>query len=162
MRSKFAVLAILLIVALSAISVGYAYWTETLYINGTVQAGELDVAFAANPSATDNESVANCSASVSSDGNTLEITISNAYPGYECTVDFAVENVGTIPVDLKGVSTPTAPAELAVTASGATANDLAVNGSANGQIKVKVNESATEGANYTFSATILAQQFNAP
>jgi predicted ribosomally synthesized peptide with SipW-like signal peptide len=168
MRNKFAVLAILLIVALAATSVGYAYWTETIDINGTVQAGNLDVAFVddapTTPTTSDNENsldVATCSADVSDDGNELVIEIGNAYPGYECYIDFGVENVGSIPVDLNEIVLGAVDDALEVTPVGVSADNLAVGGTIDGMIMVKVNESAVEGETYTFSASILAEQFNA-
>jgi hypothetical protein len=40
---KILMLALVAVIALSALGVGYAMWSDTLYINGTVSTGNLDV-----------------------------------------------------------------------------------------------------------------------
>jgi len=40
---KFGILCLALVIALGALGVGYASWTDTVYINGTVSTGNLDL-----------------------------------------------------------------------------------------------------------------------
>ncbi|MGQ9677596.1 MAG: SipW-dependent-type signal peptide-containing protein [Chloroflexota bacterium] len=171
MRTKFAVLGLVLIIALAGLSVGYAYWTETLSINGSVTTGNLSVAFD-GVSVTDGDGDAaygaGCTATVSgagTDAETLNINVTNAYPGYSCTVNFNVKNDGSIPVDLNGVvlAAPSDP-DLQASATGAVADNLAVNGTVAGSVTLTVNSAMTDGelTNFTVSGTILAEQFNAP
>ncbi len=44
-RKKLAALAAILVIALAVIGVGYGLWFEDLYIDGTVETGEVDVRF---------------------------------------------------------------------------------------------------------------------
>lgn len=169
MRTKFAVLGLVLIIALAGLSVGYAYWTETLYINGTVATGNLSVAFADPITTSDSDGTdqygGSCSASVSNVGTeneTLNIAVTNAYPGYYCTVNFNVKNDGSIPVDLNGIALGTIDPGLTVQVTNdVDRNNLAVNATEDGALKLTVGSEVAEGANLTMSATILAEQFNA-
>ncbi|NQT31569.1 MAG: hypothetical protein HQ588_04470 [Deltaproteobacteria bacterium] len=43
---KFGILCLALVIALGALGVGYAAWTDTVFITGTVNTGELCMAFA--------------------------------------------------------------------------------------------------------------------
>lgn len=172
MRTKFAVLGLVLIIALAGLSVGYAYWTETLSINGTVATGNLSVAFA-NVSVTDSDGSdaygGSCTATVSgagTDAETLKIEVANAYPGYNCTVDFDVLNDGSIPVDLNAIAVG-APSDAALQVSVAddvVKDNLAVGATEAGALRLTIDPSITdrENSNFTVSATILAEQFNAP
>ncbi|MEM2536220.1 MAG: hypothetical protein QW435_04400, partial [Candidatus Hadarchaeales archaeon] len=90
-----------LIVALAMTGVAFAHWTDTLYINGTVNTGKLDVSIE-NVICWDNENVGKDYSGITCgvEGDTLKITVTNAYPciGYYC--EFKVKNEGTIPVHL--------------------------------------------------------------
>jgi predicted ribosomally synthesized peptide with SipW-like signal peptide len=104
MRNKFAVLAILLIVALAAASVGYAYWTDEIHINGTAQAGTMSVDWINNPW---NHPSTTASAYVTQgweiEGKTLKVTFGNLYPGAQIHWQGWGMNSGTIPVKFNRV-----------------------------------------------------------
>jgi hypothetical protein len=167
---KIGILCLALVLALGTMGIGLAQWTETLTITGNATTGDLSVKFGnPAPSTTDSDGgMANggtCTATVSGVGTeseTLTITITNGYPCYTCTVDFDVENDGSIPVDLGGVLLSGVPAQISVTATGANAQDLAVGGKDAGQIVIHVEDSAAENGNYSFTGTIGATQFNMP
>ena len=40
---KIGILALALVMAIGALGVGYAAWTDTIYINGTVNTGSVDL-----------------------------------------------------------------------------------------------------------------------
>ncbi|MCD6489074.1 MAG: hypothetical protein J7K21_07630 [Desulfurococcales archaeon] len=95
-----------------------AMWSETLKINVTVHTGEVDVEWSswscsdtgADPQAQefnneDGKDVADCLVKVEEtddeeDVIKLNVTITNAYPGYSVVITGIVDNIGTIPVKL--------------------------------------------------------------
>jgi len=101
---------LLLAVVVSAI----AMWSDTLRVNSVVETGELNVVFSGYVVVEGDEYgkpwVADCAVELRevededldnpSGDNDLElsITVSNAYPGYSCTVYFRVRNTGIVPV----------------------------------------------------------------
>jgi hypothetical protein len=123
-RLPFGAFFVLLIVALALLGVGYSMWAETLIIQGTVQTGEVDVAF---EDATVEECVdvngvltcpepdfkayaANCtlSAEETSDDSPgddgqdlLTVAVSGMYPSWHCKLNFKVANLGNVPVHVK-------------------------------------------------------------
>jgi predicted ribosomally synthesized peptide with SipW-like signal peptide len=113
-------LVMVLVIMLALLGVGYALWSDTLVIEGTVNTGEVDMAFspcATNDSGTANDPgytkhVASC-ACARSDGtienpsddgyDQLNITITDGYPSYSCNVTYDMSNIGTVPVHLYSV-----------------------------------------------------------
>lgn len=124
-RLPLAFLAILLIVLLAGLGVAYGLWSETLTISGTVNTGNVDIAFVSPPSVAEyingkpetewpkeKWDAANCEASVSSNGNQLTILAKGAYPSWTCAVTFQVISNGSVPVHVskpKKISGPNWP-----------------------------------------------------
>ena len=117
-------LIMVLIVALALLSVGYALWSETLTITGTVYTGEVDVEFSTYPEEecvdvngiqvcpepTEKELAAECTVewlgpdadSNGDDGaDQLVVNIVGMYPSWHCKVKFDVTNTGSVPVHVK-------------------------------------------------------------
>jgi hypothetical protein len=89
---------------LSALGVGYALWSGTLYINGTVKTGNVDAEMTLGP-VTDIETkdVGECTAALvdlnaDTQPEKIAVTITNGYPSYTCKVDFDIHSKGTIPI----------------------------------------------------------------
>jgi predicted ribosomally synthesized peptide with SipW-like signal peptide len=115
-----AALFMVLVIALALLGVGYALWSDTLEVDGTVHTGEVDMAF--SPCATNDEGVdpgyekdvASCDCALRAgdrgDGNGdngpdgLTIRIENGYPSYSCEVSYDMTNIGSIPVHLYSVT----------------------------------------------------------
>jgi predicted ribosomally synthesized peptide with SipW-like signal peptide len=111
---------LVLVIALAAIGVGYALWSETLTIQGTVQTGEVDVEFSQYPveecidiqgvltcpEPPEKADAANCTVAWSNTStdpndngaNLLQITVTGMYPSYHCKVGFDVTSTGNVPV----------------------------------------------------------------
>lgn len=164
----FGLLAIAVVVALALVGVAYAWWSETLTINGTVQTGVVNVEFR-NASDDDNgidpgydKNVADCTESVSEDGNSMTIAITNGYPSYTCTVSYAFSNPGTIPVKLQSV-TGNIPPELGVTQTGPGVGDqLDAGQSVTATIAIHVEQGAAQNANYSLTKSFEWVQWNQP
>ena len=115
------VLVLVLVVALAGIGLGYALWSETLTITGSVTTGEVDVEFSVHdkeecvdvngaqvcPEPTVKEDAADCTvewlggdADPTGDNgfNLLQVTITGMYPSWHCKVNFDVTSTGNVPV----------------------------------------------------------------
>lgn len=98
-------LALTLAVVLVLMGAGYAFWTEALNINATVNTGELNykfdnVDFNAGPNEIPyGGRHVSGSAKASGDGYALDLVFTNLYPGATASVSFCIENIGSI--DLK-------------------------------------------------------------
>ena len=117
-----------LILALGMTGVAFAHWSQTLYISGTVETGELVVGFiniddnddGVDPGYT--KDVGDTVVELETwKGTHLEndlyetavITITDAYPSYSVTVTVYVANGGTIPVNAYGITEPVITGDLA-------------------------------------------------
>jgi len=106
-------LPILLTTALSMIGFAYAHWSESIFINGTVNMGSLTVVFSTYepPMCWDKDDLTKDVAETtcwydnlvtdphtSKEGYTkMWVVISNGYPSYWVHCTFILQNIGTIP-----------------------------------------------------------------
>lgn len=99
------VLVMILVLGLVTLGLGYGLWSKILYINGTVATGNVDVELSLGEFG-DNEvekDVGTCLAELlmideATQPNKIRVTVTNAYPSYECWVTFDVHQKGSIPV----------------------------------------------------------------
>jgi len=95
--NKIGVIFIVSAIALAGIGASYAMWSDTITMNGTVTTGTFNVDWSLGEMG-DNEAqgkdFSHVEATIS--GNTLTVTIVNAYPCITYWVDFDVHNIGTI------------------------------------------------------------------
>jgi len=166
------VLFVAMLVALGLVGATYAYWSDTLTVSGTVGMGTFDVKFG-TPNVDETEpsgyeSVANMECAATDD-NTVEITVTNAYPGWSATCTIPVVNNGSIPAkvsvgSLQALDGYNLPPSGWVTVSPSDSFDLAVGGSQNLVITVNVpaDEDGYQGQTFGFTMTLNAEQFNAP
>jgi hypothetical protein len=165
---KTGILILVLILALGALGIGYAAWSETLTIQGEASIGSSDIAIA-NMSATDNNAAGDDPgtfgvAPSTGEQDTITVTLANGYPGYVGTLEFDVVNAtgNSIPnkidfVRVDGTDYPGSPVNIDI--DGDTQNDIsvAITGLAVGadipqvdaQVVVTVLDNATEGATDT-------------
>jgi hypothetical protein len=102
MKTKMVGLFAVVMIALMVAGFAYAHWTETLVINGTVKTGELDLRWSCQCWDNDEpplKDVGEISCDI--EGDTLTITVTNAYPCYKVGGEIDIENVGTVPAVLK-------------------------------------------------------------
>jgi len=97
-RNRFArigMLSIALLLALCVTGVGYAAWTDTVSIGGTVETGYIGVEL----------SVGDCSQNVTASiaDHTIIIEIDAGGAGKYSYYNFDIHNVGTIPVKIQGI-----------------------------------------------------------
>lgn len=110
---RIRVLALVLVFAFAALGGAYAAWSDSIFINETVETGIVNITWA-NAESNDNEGNLDVGsksvdikdetesqvprAYVDGKGDILEITLKNGYPGYTATVTADIKNIGTIPV----------------------------------------------------------------
>jgi len=99
-------------IAIMLLGTGYAYWTESLTISNSVSTGYLDVKFidADAWDYDDSETFHHRSnlviahKTIAPDGRSISLTVDNLYPGSGASLDFLVENTGTIPAKIGTVT----------------------------------------------------------
>jgi predicted ribosomally synthesized peptide with SipW-like signal peptide len=100
---KLGLIILVVVMALGALGAAYAYWSQPLYVNGSVTAGTVAAQFyGANVVVSDAATNANSGTTVGysmfkSANDVMTITVANAYPGMIVTVPFQVKNTGTLP-----------------------------------------------------------------
>jgi hypothetical protein len=152
-----------MIIAMLAVGISYAMWDKTLYINGTVDTGDLCMeilSVASDDTGTDpgkDKDVA--STTVTWTEQTVTITITNAYPCYYTYVHITAHNCGTIPVKLQSINV-LAPAELTVTGSDSIGEQLEPCDNRDNTIYIHVEQSAAELATYKFTVEYYYVQWN--
>ena len=170
---KFGLLCLALVLALGTLGVGYAMWYEDLYINGTVNTGEV-YGYWSFCGCFDIESkdVGAISCQVDQvDPRILHITVTNGYPCYfgDCEVEFTIG--GTVPVIIEDIVITPDNFTMA-SANGADDGELWVDvvdgiglqlhpGQSTAQsFKVHVEQPAAQGAVYTFTIKNKLVQYN--
>ena len=161
---KIGLLCLALVLALGTLGVGYAMWFEDLYIEGTVNTGELDANWSIvnfGDSEAADKNVSSVSATMSPDGLTLYVTVTGGYPCIDYYVNFDVDNTGTIPFHicpLDCTGTVDFPGTLTITQP--TPFQVHPNEHALGTISIHLDNTALENTTYNFACTMKAVQYN--
>ena len=160
---KIGIICLALVLALGTLGVGYAMWDKTLYINGTVNTGEVNLEIL-SASSDDvgidpgkDKDVGSCTATV--DGQTVVVTIENGYPCYYTYVHFTAHNNGTVPVKLQAINI-TAPPEITVTGSNSIGEQIDPSERRDNTLYIHVEQDAEELATYTFTVEFYYVQWN--
>lgn len=153
-KSKKNYVAIVLIVLLLALAVGYAAFSQTLTISGTANAsGSWDVKFVEGSESITNSIVQDTTANeakVATGGKTMTVTANLAMPGDGANVKVDITNAGTLDAKIKSFT---------VTGDGFAATENDANVYQNGAVLVKVPTVATgdelaSGATKTFEFSV--------
>jgi hypothetical protein len=213
---KVGLLILALVIALGTLGVGYAKWSDTVIINGTIESGNVCIKFDGSgtnvdPCATgyldytvvkdkdgnwvvadpidqdliynlEPKNVGCTTKTLSDDGKTLTVTLTNVYPGYLADLELHLRNCGTIPVKIEGFTytavsstcgdsfcisgadydwkTP-GPCQLLVKyANDNQAVQIHPGEYTTSSFLVLVDQSAKQGCTYTFTININAAQWN--
>jgi len=170
------ILFLVLVGLLGALAVGYGLWSKVLTIEGSVATGNFDADWdtastndpgttpdPCTPGLNPNECtyppkhVGQCE--VTGQGTQeLLVTITNAYPSYECTVTAAVTNTGTIPFNVLVDGSSSDP-ELDVICTG-TPGQVDPGQELPGSCWIHVRQEAKERSTYTAQASLCVAQWN--
>jgi hypothetical protein len=179
-----------LVVMLALLGVGYAFWSETLTIEGTVYTGEVDVEFSTydpvecvdtqaglcQDEPEEKDAATTCTVEwvgPDNDSNSdngydqLLVTVNGMYPSYHCKVSFDVTSTGTVPVHVK-LPEPTSdvPEWVATDFETCYADSIQLHqGESTDPCMIDIhftNDQAPpeDSGPYTFGWTILAHQWN--
>jgi hypothetical protein len=181
---------LVLVIALAVLGVGYALWSETLTIQGTVQTGEVDVEFSTHPveecidingvltcpEPPEKADAANCTVewlggdtdpNGDNGANLLQVSVTGMYPSYHCKVGFDVTSTGNVPVHVwLPEATGDIPAWVATNFEGCYTDGVQLHqGDSTGLCTMDIhftNDQAPpeNSGPITFGWTILATQFN--
>jgi predicted ribosomally synthesized peptide with SipW-like signal peptide len=158
---KLVFICLALVVALGSIGVGYALWSDSLYIEGTINTGDIGLIWSqGQPWDTEpvEKDVSHGECEIV--GDTLFITVFNAYPCIEYH----------FPIDLHGVGS--VPVHTAMTVVGGTGNPSWVcipdmgglqiheGGVWDGEIVIHLDNTAEQNSVYTFSIQLDYWQYN--
>ncbi len=168
-----------LTILLASLATAYAMWSETLRINVTINTGEVDVEWSdwkcsdtgPDPQApgfnnSEGKDVASCIVEpelYDDEGDVikLNVTITNAYPGYQPSIKLLVDNIGTIPVKLlnytiTGVNTTALDVDFTVPSD----TQIHPGEDSTYEMTITVLQPAEENATYTFEVTLVFAQWN--
>ena len=98
---KIAFIGMALVLALGVMGAGFALWSDSLFIAGTIETGSIGLVWTVDLPPTDNEApdkdVSSADSWIDAAG-ILHITIVNAYPCITYTIPFDLHCTGTVPV----------------------------------------------------------------
>jgi hypothetical protein len=97
---KFLILGVVTVVALASLAVGYALWSKTLYISGTVNTGTVDIGWSPVTFEGDSEPVEKDYSDIDCTiiDDTIYVDVYDAYPSIWYACSFDVTSTGTVPV----------------------------------------------------------------
>lgn len=113
-KGKIGVLFLALVLALGGMGIGYAHWTDSLYITGTAQTGEEDPGFTGDyeffqdPEDPDIDEDCGCVCTFTDtdgdgDYDTMEATIIHVNSFSVYSLHSAIRNYGTLPMRITAV-----------------------------------------------------------
>lgn len=153
-----------LAIAIILIGASYAMWFKVLTINGTINTGYVDAIFT-NIDTYDNEpdvkDVSNVTVSLSDDQESMTITVNNAYPCINYTVEFDILNSGTIPViitDVQGL--PDDCYDVNGNLTDAIGLQLEPGDTVHVFLVIHLSNQCEQNSTYTFTITVVAVQWN--
>lgn len=165
---KLNIFIVVIIAFVLTISIGYALFSETITINGTATAkGNFDVEFT-SATITNEVGSTGSTAVISSDKNSLDITVPKLeYPGAYTEISVVVTNKGTIPTILNSIEETnlTSNSNITISYTGLQElknQELIQNETQSFTVKVLWNADSTASAkNINFTIKLNYQQFNA-
>jgi len=166
---KIVMICLALVLATGAMGVGYALWSDSLYIDGTINTGEVNVSLL---SVADDDSshefnwdpgytkdVAATQATII-DSNHATVTVTNAYPSYQNFVHFTTLVEGTVPVRLQDIIIVSPDPCIEVDAWDSWGEQRHPGSRADNTLWFHVLQCAEQGATYTFTVEFYYVQYN--
>jgi hypothetical protein len=158
---KLTLIAMALVVAVGAMGVGYALWSDSLYLEGTVYTGDIGLEWSQGVPYDTEIPEKDVSYGVCEiQGDLLIITIYNAYPSIEYHFPLDIHGTGTVPVhtQMTWVGGNANPAWLAIPdLSGLQVHQSDVY---NFELVVHLDNTAIENSVYTFAVQLDYWQYN--
>lgn len=160
--AKLGVIFLVSIMALAGVGASCALWSETLYIDGTVNTGILDATWSVEEwGDTEIEGKDYSCIDAWSEGYTLFVTLTNAYPCITYWVAVNIENTGTIPFHIywDGIIEWDFPGTVTFDPD-PTGEQIHPDEAWYGTLEIHLNNDALEETIYTFSTDLVVHQWN--
>lgn len=162
---KLLLICLALVLAVGTMGVGYALWSDSLYIQGTIETGEIDFCIASV--ASDDvgldpgyqKDVASTTVEIL-DCHHARVTVNNAYPCYENYVHFTVQFLGTVPVHLEEIRVTSSDPCIEVEAWDGLGEQRHPGERADNTLWFHVLQCADQNATYTFDVEFYYVQYN--
>ncbi len=159
MMKKITLIAMTLVLALGLAGVGFALWSDSLYLEGTVNTGDIGLRWSQDVPYDDeiegkDVSYAECVIV----GDTLTITVFNAYPSITYTIPIDLHGIGTVPVHT--LMTVISGNQSWVQLPDLTGMQIHEGDVWFGEIAIHLDNSALENSIYTFSVQLDYWQYN--
>ena len=156
MKTKIFALLILAIIALSIIGYSYACYNGGVHIDCYCQPN-CNIRFT-YVTTSDNEHekyVADVQAQITCDGDTIQVSITNAYPCYEAYINYTIKNKGTCPIHFNSLTiiNPN-PEALDITTTNHTCTLLPPGDMVQGTTAVHILQPAEQDWEYNFQIKI--------
>ena len=163
MKKKILAISLVLAIALSALGVGYALWSDTLTIDGTINTGNVAVEWSLEDWGVD-ETKQVSSISPVINGKVLEITLNNAYPCVDYWVLADIHCTGSVPVHLQDIVFTGVPEGVTITMDpqSVAGTQLHYCESVYVMITIHLDNSVGQCESLTFSGSVQANQYNEP
>jgi hypothetical protein len=162
---KIVLISLAMVVALGMLGVGYARWSDNLFLSGEVTTGNIGLAWSQG-TPFDNEipekdvSYGVCDIV----GDTLFISIVNAYPCITYSFPIDVHGTGSVPVHIGPWEnfSGNLPSGAVVTLPAWCSNQVHQGQSVDGVVTVHLDNTAMENSTYGFSVDLSYAQYNEP
>lgn len=168
--AKLGAMFLVSVLALAGASAGYALWSETLYIDGYIETGTVDVEWSIHDYGSDeSKPISDMVVYIDAADGDLCVDIYDAYPCITYWVWFDIHCVGSIPVHFQDfvIDTTGMPAGATVTIVPYDATyPLITQAQLHfcdewwGLLKIHLDNTAEEDTDYSFSVSIMAHQYN--
>jgi len=162
---KIVIICLALVLAIGCMGVGYALWSDSLYLEGRIETGEVDVclvSIASDDVGIDpgyNKDVARTTVEII-DCYHARITVENAYPCYENYVHFTTLITGTVPVHLDAIRITNPNPCIEVDAWDGLGEQRHPGERADNTLWFHVLQCADQNATYTFEVEFFYVQWN--
>jgi|GEM_PF-1683810 len=110
---RIGLLCLALVIALAVMGAGYAYWTQALHVNTTVNTGNWAFGGSEGGGIVPTPAVSPGPNNIpgygsmtlnSWDSTSFSVTINNAYPGYSASVNYSLQNAGTVAAEVEWIT----------------------------------------------------------
>jgi predicted ribosomally synthesized peptide with SipW-like signal peptide len=118
------------VLALGAIGIGYAAWSQNLTISGSVKTGNYDVYLQdiVTPAAPNSTvKVTNTIDGTAAKSHTITVKVENAYPNFTDNVTFKVNNNSSVPISITPTISTFDISDYSVTLTGFPTSSMAAN-----------------------------------
>ena len=160
---KIGLICLALVLALGTIGVGYALWSDTLFLEGTVGTGNIGLEWSQDIPYDDEAPDKDVSwATCIIIDDTLYIDIFNAYPSITYTIPIDLHGTGSVPVHTSWTVLPGNANPAWITMPNWGGLQIHQGDSVFGDVVVHLDNTAEQGMLYSFSVILDYWQYNEP